>query len=527
MKLLMVDDQASVINGMLKGIPWDEIGFDEVFTAFNSFEAKAIFLDHSIDILLCDIEMPVENGIDLVKWIKEKNIKTECIFLTAHAEFEYAQEAIKMGSLDYILLPASYQDIENCVKKVIKYIEVNKEKDTLRSYGEIIVRQDSFLTKQFFREWIYGREANKDYKVLVDANRAPHKDTIGYFVLFQVIKFEEEYGKDDTNWLVFAYENMVAEVFLDCGQSILFTSLENSVYAVFVYSQDGNTMEYDELLEQLTKLQEVFLIHLKCRIACYTGNKLSFSDIEEQHNQLVLLMAENVLQRYQIYSSDTTTVQNNKKYSNRANIWAGYLRSGLSEFVYQEALAHLNKMKQNNALNSKNLREFFTDFLQMFYIASEIYKFRINELFSWGKGLNLYNNACKNVYTMEEFIEYFREITEKYKLEEKTEQSAVEEVIRYIHEHMDLIIKRDELAELVHLSTDHLARIFKAETGYSLNDFIVKEKMGVAKNLIHTTNLPISIISLKVGYDNFSYFSQTYKKVVGIPPTEERKNAAI
>ena len=85
----------------------------KVVPAYNAFEAKQILLTQRVDIMLCDIEMPVENGLALFRWVQEQGLDTECIFLTAHADFYYAKEAVRLGGFDYILQPARYEDIKH------------------------------------------------------------------------------------------------------------------------------------------------------------------------------------------------------------------------------------------------------------------------------------------------------------------------------------------------------------------------------------------------------------------------------
>ena len=63
------------------------LGVEEPLTAYNAFEARRVFLTNKVDIILCDIEMPVESGISLFRWVKAQNYPVECIFLTAHADF--------------------------------------------------------------------------------------------------------------------------------------------------------------------------------------------------------------------------------------------------------------------------------------------------------------------------------------------------------------------------------------------------------------------------------------------------------
>ena len=80
-----------------RGIAWKMMGFEHVYTAFNAAEAREILKKAEIAVMLCDIEMPVENGLSLLGWMRGEQMETECIFLTAHADFEYMQEAIREG----------------------------------------------------------------------------------------------------------------------------------------------------------------------------------------------------------------------------------------------------------------------------------------------------------------------------------------------------------------------------------------------------------------------------------------------
>lgn len=136
MKLLMVNDEVLTVQTMKTDIIWEKYGIDEVFIAFNSEEAKDLMLNQVIDVLLCDIQMPGENGIELVRWIRENCLDIECLFLTCHADFEYAKEAIKLGCLDYILIPAKYEDIGEAILKVVNRIKKVESDIKLQEYGQ-------------------------------------------------------------------------------------------------------------------------------------------------------------------------------------------------------------------------------------------------------------------------------------------------------------------------------------------------------------------------------------------------------
>ncbi len=136
MKLLIVNDAVVEDQTMKPIISWDKYGIDEVFLAFNAQEGRDILLKQTIDILLCDIEMPGENGISLIRWIRNQRYDIDIILLTCHAEFSYAREAVALNCQDYILLPAKYEDIGENVKKVIERRTEHLENLRLQKYGE-------------------------------------------------------------------------------------------------------------------------------------------------------------------------------------------------------------------------------------------------------------------------------------------------------------------------------------------------------------------------------------------------------
>ena len=110
MKLLIVDDQPGVTEGLCHGVNWAQLGFSQVQAVNSVRDARAAMLNTVPDVMLCDIEMPEETGLELFKWVKKQGFATRCIFLTAHAKFSYAQEAMHLGAFDYIIQPAPYSE---------------------------------------------------------------------------------------------------------------------------------------------------------------------------------------------------------------------------------------------------------------------------------------------------------------------------------------------------------------------------------------------------------------------------------
>lgn len=119
MKLLIVDDQFTVVDGLLEGIDWRGLGIRETFGVYSAAQAQQILREQQIDIMLCDIEMPNEDGLSLVAWIREQKLDVCVILLTAHAEFSYAQESVRLKVFEYILQPAPYAKIAEADRKSV------------------------------------------------------------------------------------------------------------------------------------------------------------------------------------------------------------------------------------------------------------------------------------------------------------------------------------------------------------------------------------------------------------------------
>ena len=75
--VLIVDDQINVVSGVMFGVHWDRLGISQIYKAYNAYEAKQVLLEKPVDIMLCDIEMPVENGLSLLAWCRKQEMDVE------------------------------------------------------------------------------------------------------------------------------------------------------------------------------------------------------------------------------------------------------------------------------------------------------------------------------------------------------------------------------------------------------------------------------------------------------------------
>lgn len=136
MNILIVDDEQFAVQGMLDGINWDMLGFDKVLTAGSYDEAVSIFKKTYVDVLLSDIEMPGESGLKLIEYVNQHSQNTECVILTCHDEFDYAQAAVRLNCMEYVLKPVRYQKLSEILLRAREKVMQRRQSEQIRQYGQ-------------------------------------------------------------------------------------------------------------------------------------------------------------------------------------------------------------------------------------------------------------------------------------------------------------------------------------------------------------------------------------------------------
>jgi two-component system response regulator YesN len=115
--LLIVDDEEIAIKGIVHGLDWSSMPIANIYTACDAEEAQNYFREHTIHVLLSDIDMPNQTGIELLSWVNVHSAMTKTILLTGHADFKYAQQALQLDGFDYLLKPVDHSHLQNTLAR--------------------------------------------------------------------------------------------------------------------------------------------------------------------------------------------------------------------------------------------------------------------------------------------------------------------------------------------------------------------------------------------------------------------------
>ncbi|NQX70857.1 response regulator [Paenibacillus alba] len=137
--VLIIDDELP-LRQELRSMPWPSFGAELVGEAENGEEALELCKALEPDLVISDITMPIMDGLELFRIVKKKFPLIQFVLLTCHSDFHYAQEALKLGALDYFTkLSFDEEDMKTAIEKARTAIRRETE---LRDYEQERTRRE-------------------------------------------------------------------------------------------------------------------------------------------------------------------------------------------------------------------------------------------------------------------------------------------------------------------------------------------------------------------------------------------------
>lgn len=117
-RVLIVEDETVIRNGLAALIPWEKYGFSIAALAENGYRALEMMENRRFDLVITDVRMPRTDGLEMLRSMREKNITSEVIILSGYANFDYARKAMEYGVRNYLLKPVDTGELIGCLQAV-------------------------------------------------------------------------------------------------------------------------------------------------------------------------------------------------------------------------------------------------------------------------------------------------------------------------------------------------------------------------------------------------------------------------
>jgi len=524
--VLLVDDEIHAIEGVKAAVAWDKLGVSNVYTAFNIEQAKEIFNKEAIDILICDIEMPMGSGLMLLEWVKEHYAETESIFLTCHEDFYYAKKAMQLGSFDYLLKPVPIVELEEVIVKAIEKKIAETNKSTIGRYGQFWLQHQPLLVERFWMDILNRSIPSNEVAIRKSAEeRNILFDSKMKFVpvLIVVKRWHKELSKRESKILEFALRNSAEQLLLKLSEYGSLLNWSDGTLLAILSGDNFNESKSQELLQSCEQFIESCAEYFYCDLNCYIGHASYAYELPLMADKLMESDRNNVAQDNLVIMLNKPSASSTGIYSPEFSVWLVLLREKAVDKLYDEVSHYLAIVSQDPSLDLKWLYQFQQDFLQLLYTYLNSKGIQARQLFSDEQSIEMSMYATRSIKDTKSWISYIiLKATEYVSLVEQSD-SVKDKVITYIKQNLDQTLTRETISKYVFLNPDYLDRLFKKTTGVSVTEFIVRERMRVAKELLGKTKLPIHEVALQVGYTNFSYFSRIFRKYTNQNPLEYRQ----
>ena len=517
MRVLIVDDEVYAVEAIREMVDWEALGIGEVVSAYSMKQAQKLLIEKPCDILICDIEMPRGSGLELLSWMREEGMDTVALFLTSHANFNYANRAIKLDTFDYILKPADPAEIQKVLSRAVEKVEENRvQKRRLEQAGywddSAVQRMEEFILR------VADGRIPADREEIFRQARLSHLSEISldgeFYPLLIQLRAETEDEKEWGKGLVeYGLKNILAETLYagaEEGSRIpLIPQLTPRHYLAFVYDR---WQRWGDFLSLCRSALSACLSAMPSAVTFYPGEPVAIEGVASETEALLKRASDNILYDNTVYLPPPAGILQQEEES-----WQKVLDEGAD---LDELGALLDRAARGGLLTRTYLRRMF--------VRTQDYIDRHGAGTPHGGAVSDIEQlqATASLDGMKDWLARSLSRVPERELDERQDTRDVVEILRrYIRGHLNEELGRNELAQLVYLNPDYLSHIFRERVGVPLVDFITAERMKKARELLLSTDLPIRDVALAVGYANISYFSRQFKRAQGQTPLEFRKSA--
>ncbi|MBN2619237.1 MAG: response regulator [Spirochaetales bacterium] len=523
LKVLLVDDEPFLLQGLKVLIDWEFEGYEIVYTASNGIQALEYLQKNSVDLIIADIKMPGISGIDLLEKIHKDNIShAYFIILSGHADFNYAQRAIRYNCTDYILKPIERNDLIKVLKKVTsindsfeKNIEENRKMERAFLARNII----SLISGKYDTGNV---EYVKDHLKLSSSLRYINFE-LDYTSLD---KLTDEEKRADQRKLF----NACVEFIKDYQNHFIFdvSRLDNVFDVGFIYCEfmDKNRYETESLFF------DSFLSYLKKEtqlpVLIFIGEKVDeICQISSSYRSV------NILRSFQGFRKKRSIYYYEKEahISNEGNLLCKKTLDALIKSIehnnHDEILKNVenfyNKMKKIDVVGEVVTLNINYLLFQLINLASlqddsvnqeEI--FRLISESSFEDGITHGSKAHLTVFACK-YGDYLQQ------LRCNVSRGIFGRVEKEIEDNYSKNLTLKDLSEKLYVNSAYLGQIFRKKYGHSFKDYLNNYRIDQAAMLLLRTDLKIYQIAESVGYHDQDYFIRRFISSKGCTPTKYRK----
>ncbi len=508
-RVMIADDEPIMKKAMQTLIDWHSLECELSYVASTGQEVLEQLRAYTYDILILDIQMPGANGLDIAKYVWERKLSTRIILLTAHADFSYAQSAIKYGVVDYVVKSGAFEGLISAI---------NNAKAQLKSREDSLYENKQELLREGFFRSIFDGTLDQPQLILENAEKLELSLFEGWIVV--AIRFHPDTDKE-RDYIDQSLRNFLMTVFEE--QMVFCTALKENMLAA-ILSVKGEE-EQRKLHQKYLLIVEMMDDFVKIRIFLGISKKCAeITLLKKAYDEATYAMEEGFFYETSRINYYQGLKRDRKKYLEEADRYLREVKHSIKKGNLSTALEHFGSMTACLSDNNSTV-DIMLDFgIEIKSHCEKVlleFDCTLYDILPLEKDASKLIYACRHINEYTELIQSIITATANYiELALTRKNILIYEAEKYIEENYEQYITVSEVARNVGVSLSYLSRIYKEQTGKKLIQSINEKKLEKAQTYLRQTDMKIYEIADALGFENATYFSYFFKKHTGISPKE-------
>lgn len=525
LKVVIADDEIRICQLIQALINWEDMGMEIAGTANNGIDACNVIEKVRPDILITDIRMPGCSGLELIEKVKKKNPELEIIIISGYAHFEYAQQAIRYGVGYYLLKPINKIELTGILEKL--KTRISERIDSEQSKQELLRqarRNDDRIRENLVQRLAEGEKTVLSEEILAEVYHFYGKPGLYQAFCLKMDCEGNELGEASASVLMEKTREILnRELKEKCAEMVILTR-ENYCIGIVNYSTENKEKIRRAMKNCLSQAELQKSIFQPVSFSMAAGIAVG----EVQRLGESVKEALNLIPERMIKGSGRLLENLGEPSSMKEeNLLERYLREitvAIEVMSVEQADAAVFYL-QNEIRKIKNIHGF--ELLELVGAAADIFAACI-QMKERSRNLEILKKQCRECISVEKLFECFirfqqRFITEIVQKHENNTVRPVRKAKEYIQSHYSEPLTLEGVSEMVGLSTAYFSALFKKTEGEGFAKYLINVRIEQAKILLRETNLPVTEICRRVGYNDLRHFTHTFEKVTEVKPSVYRK----
>ncbi len=529
-KVLLVDDEPIILSGIKFLIDWDQWDCKVIGTARNGQQALDSIEQLQPDIVICDINMPVFSGLEVLKTVTQSSPQVVFIMLTNYQEFDMARESMRLKAVDYLLkTQLEAEALEKSLSLAILESDRRKKIAKVNFVEDYIHTNEATLIGNNVKKIIKAKpdeDLREIYAVLNEHQVLSSYALIEFIMDFSGLPNIETFTPQARKQL-FEYERDVIEklaqnFFTDFTLISPDRTSQNLLLFLWNLPKSGLTPKLSQFRTKLASVSNnITQAHLSLlvtdRLSGEDNLRQCYAELLEMENYYYICECE-----LAYYSQLPTAKYETLDVSDLVNKLIPELRSKNIE----QCRSLLEKIKQRLIDTPHRRSAAIQICVELYSVLSSV----IVSILPPDSDYNYFGNTVRTIHNIEEMLTrtevlaWLDELQLQIVLQIEelciTKSEIIEEAKKYVLQNVDKRIMLQDVAHHINISPNYLSALFKKQYNQNFVDYINMTKMEHACELIQEKKYRIYEISYMLGFENAYYFTKVFKRHVGLTPTE-------